>query len=133
MVIGYEWQITPGDGLRQLEMELSFLGGMCAASLMKKDLVLPVSTGQFFKKNHILLLNSVFFLIIKLYFKTNQFYNIGFLIFIIAVICNFYNFYFCNLGFVVLYLCCQYSIILFTIIFCYLYYFTGCDCRFYST
>lgn len=47
LVIGYEWQISPGDGLRQLEMELSFLGGMCAASLMKKDLILPVSTGQF--------------------------------------------------------------------------------------
>ncbi|CAH1132864.1 unnamed protein product [Ceutorhynchus assimilis] len=44
LVIGYEW---PPDtnfytGLKHLEAELSFLGGLCAASLMKKDLLLPV-------------------------------------------------------------------------------------------
>ncbi|GLH12984.1 Probable E3 ubiquitin-protein ligase HERC2 [Gryllus bimaculatus] len=41
LVVGYEWQMGPGDGLRHLETELAFLGGMCAASLMKKDLLLP--------------------------------------------------------------------------------------------
>ncbi|KAG5884565.1 hypothetical protein JTB14_006591 [Gonioctena quinquepunctata] len=46
LVIGYEW---PPEGttslnmeLKHLESELSFLGGMCAASLMKKDILLPV-------------------------------------------------------------------------------------------
>lgn len=46
LVIGYEWTQNPGDGLRHLETELTFLGGMCAASLMKRDLVLPVSSGE---------------------------------------------------------------------------------------
>uniref|UniRef100_A0A1B6EGK8 PHR domain-containing protein n=1 Tax=Clastoptera arizonana TaxID=38151 RepID=A0A1B6EGK8_9HEMI len=43
LVIGYEWNQNPGDGLRHLESELTYLGGMCAASLMKRDLVLPIS------------------------------------------------------------------------------------------
>lgn len=46
LVIGYEWSQTASDGLRHLETELAFLGGMCAASLMKRDLVLPVSSGK---------------------------------------------------------------------------------------
>lgn len=46
LVIGYEWQQSPGDGLRQLEAELSFLGGMAAASLLSKDLVLPAISGD---------------------------------------------------------------------------------------
>nr|CAD7599383.1 unnamed protein product [Timema genevievae] len=41
LVVGYEWGLTPGDGLKHLETELAYLGGMCAASLMKKDLLLP--------------------------------------------------------------------------------------------
>ncbi|XP_066580931.1 E3 ubiquitin-protein ligase MYCBP2 [Prorops nasuta] len=40
LVIGYDW-ITSGNGLKNLEIELSFLGGACAASLMKKNLALP--------------------------------------------------------------------------------------------
>ncbi|RZF32322.1 hypothetical protein LSTR_LSTR001786 [Laodelphax striatellus] len=46
-VIGYEWPVDAHDGLRLLEMELAFLGGMCAASLIKNDLVLPVSSYEF--------------------------------------------------------------------------------------
>jgi E3 ubiquitin-protein ligase MYCBP2 len=45
LVIGYEWHTNPGEGLKHLETELSFLGGMCAASLMKKDLLLPPVSG----------------------------------------------------------------------------------------
>ncbi|XP_044762914.1 E3 ubiquitin-protein ligase MYCBP2 [Coccinella septempunctata] len=45
LVIGYEWPLPgmngPLAGLKHLESELAFLGGMCAASLMKKDLLLP--------------------------------------------------------------------------------------------
>ncbi|XP_054276655.1 E3 ubiquitin-protein ligase MYCBP2-like [Macrosteles quadrilineatus] len=44
LVIGYEWSQGSTEGLRHLETELAFLGGMCAASLMKRDLVLPVSS-----------------------------------------------------------------------------------------
>ncbi|XP_063236464.1 E3 ubiquitin-protein ligase MYCBP2 isoform X2 [Bacillus rossius redtenbacheri] len=44
LVVGYEWHTAPGDGLRHLEMELAFLGGMCAASLMKKELLLPLTS-----------------------------------------------------------------------------------------
>ncbi|XP_014476551.1 PREDICTED: E3 ubiquitin-protein ligase MYCBP2 isoform X3 [Dinoponera quadriceps] len=40
LVTGYDW-ITSGHGLKNLEIELSFLGGACAASLMKKNLSLP--------------------------------------------------------------------------------------------
>ncbi|KAK9309341.1 hypothetical protein QLX08_000965 [Tetragonisca angustula] len=40
LVIGYDW-LTAGNGLRNLEIELSFLGGACAASLMKRNLALP--------------------------------------------------------------------------------------------
>jgi len=56
LVVGYEWHSStpdgavqdgapidgvPYDGLLHLEAELAFLGGMCAASLMSKDLALP--------------------------------------------------------------------------------------------
>lgn len=45
LVIGYDWppagNVSFTSGLKYLEAELSFLGGMCAASLMKKDLQLP--------------------------------------------------------------------------------------------
>ncbi|GFY47108.1 hypothetical protein TNIN_284731 [Trichonephila inaurata madagascariensis] len=50
-VIGFECpRISSGnnieswEGLRHLERELAYLGGMCAASLMRRDLVLPPST-----------------------------------------------------------------------------------------
>lgn len=45
LVIGYDW-ITSGNGLKNLEMELAFLGGACAASLMKKNLTLPPATSK---------------------------------------------------------------------------------------
>ncbi len=34
------------QGLAQLEREMALLGGMCAASLMRKDLVLPAVTAE---------------------------------------------------------------------------------------
>lgn len=51
LVVGYEWPFMgmcgPTAGLKHLEAELSFLGGMCAASLMKKDLQLPSNNCKF--------------------------------------------------------------------------------------
>lgn len=48
LVFGYDWPYFIGNsGLIHLEAELSFLGGMCAASLMKKELPLPVISGKF--------------------------------------------------------------------------------------
>ena len=48
--MGYERNVTKssgvfGGGLRNLELELSYLGGTCAASLMKKNIV-PVGGGR---------------------------------------------------------------------------------------
>ncbi|KAG1690691.1 E3 ubiquitin-protein ligase MYCBP2 [Nymphon striatum] len=40
-VVGYEWVENPVDGLKHLEKELSYIGGMSASSLIKKDLLLP--------------------------------------------------------------------------------------------
>ncbi|XP_033112056.1 E3 ubiquitin-protein ligase MYCBP2-like [Anneissia japonica] len=40
-VVGYEWPTQPRQGLLHLEKELSHIGGMCASSLMKKELSLP--------------------------------------------------------------------------------------------
>lgn len=48
LVIGYDW-ITSGNGLKNLEIELSFLGGACSASLMKKNLVLPPVSGGYMR------------------------------------------------------------------------------------
>lgn len=48
LVIGYDW-ITPRNGLKNLEMELAFLGGACAASLMKKNLTLPPVSSTYFQ------------------------------------------------------------------------------------
>uniref|UniRef100_A0ABM0LXG7 Probable E3 ubiquitin-protein ligase MYCBP2 n=1 Tax=Saccoglossus kowalevskii TaxID=10224 RepID=A0ABM0LXG7_SACKO len=45
-VIGYEWVSAPEEGMAQLEKELSYLGGMCASSLLKKDLILPPTTTE---------------------------------------------------------------------------------------
>lgn len=44
-VVGYEWAENEVDGLKHLEKELSYIGGMCASSLMKKDLLLPPGLG----------------------------------------------------------------------------------------
>ncbi|XP_069950165.1 E3 ubiquitin-protein ligase MYCBP2 isoform X3 [Cherax quadricarinatus] len=46
LIVGYEWPPTPPDSLRHLEKELSYLGGLCAASLIKKDLCLPPIAGD---------------------------------------------------------------------------------------
>ncbi|KAF5304147.1 hypothetical protein FQA39_LY01932 [Lamprigera yunnana] len=50
LVVGYEWPFSgicgPTVGLKHLEAELSFLGGMCSASLIKKDLLLPNNDGD---------------------------------------------------------------------------------------
>ncbi|XP_064119634.1 E3 ubiquitin-protein ligase MYCBP2-like isoform X5 [Macrobrachium nipponense] len=46
LVVGYEWPPSPPDSLRHLEKELSYLGGLCAASLIKKDLCLPPVQGD---------------------------------------------------------------------------------------
>ena len=40
LVVGYEGFSNKDDGLRSLEMELAYLGGLCAASLMRKDIPL---------------------------------------------------------------------------------------------
>nr|XP_022909947.1 E3 ubiquitin-protein ligase MYCBP2 isoform X2 [Onthophagus taurus] len=46
MVIGYEWPAVINSELKHLESELSFLGGMCAANMIKKDLQLPNVPGH---------------------------------------------------------------------------------------
>ncbi|XP_060681901.1 E3 ubiquitin-protein ligase MYCBP2 isoform X9 [Hemiscyllium ocellatum] len=42
VAVGYEFSPGPDEGILQLEKELAYLGSMCAASLMKKELALPV-------------------------------------------------------------------------------------------
>eukprot|EP00062_Callorhinchus_milii_P006572 gi/632947251/ref/XP_007888958.1/ PREDICTED: E3 ubiquitin-protein ligase MYCBP2 isoform X6 [Callorhinchus milii] len=42
VAVGYEFNPGYDEGNLQLEKELGYLGSMCAASLMKKDLALPV-------------------------------------------------------------------------------------------
>ncbi|XP_062389671.1 E3 ubiquitin-protein ligase MYCBP2 isoform X1 [Sardina pilchardus] len=44
MAVGYEFNPAPDEGIIQLEKELAYLGSVCAAALMKKDLAL--STGN---------------------------------------------------------------------------------------
>ncbi|XP_069130438.1 LOW QUALITY PROTEIN: E3 ubiquitin-protein ligase MYCBP2-like [Argopecten irradians] len=43
-IVGYEWNSKPLENLLQLEQELAYLGGMCAGSLIKKDIGLPPVT-----------------------------------------------------------------------------------------
>ncbi len=45
LVVGYEAVSLRDRGLRNLEMELAYLGGLCAASLMHRNLTLPNSSG----------------------------------------------------------------------------------------
>ena len=47
--MGYEGFSNKDDGLRSLEMELSYLGGICAASLMRK--VIPLSNQNGYSEN----------------------------------------------------------------------------------
>ncbi|KAA8587942.1 hypothetical protein FQN60_001136 [Etheostoma spectabile] len=42
VAVGYEFNPGPDEGIIQLEKELAFLGSVCAAALMKKDLALPI-------------------------------------------------------------------------------------------
>ena len=49
LVVGYEGFSNKDDGLRSLEMELSYLGGICAASLMRK--VIPLSNQNGYSEN----------------------------------------------------------------------------------
>ncbi|XP_023654220.2 E3 ubiquitin-protein ligase MYCBP2 isoform X4 [Paramormyrops kingsleyae] len=42
IAVGYEFNPGPDEGIVQLEKELAFLGSLCAAALMKKDLALPI-------------------------------------------------------------------------------------------
>lgn len=44
-VVGYE-SLETSNAIRLLETELAYLGGMCSATLMKRDLALPSSTGN---------------------------------------------------------------------------------------
>ena len=46
LVTGYECQDAGEDGLKNLEHELAYLGGLCASSLMSKAIQLPNTTGQ---------------------------------------------------------------------------------------
>ncbi|XP_076446720.1 E3 ubiquitin-protein ligase MYCBP2-like isoform X7 [Babylonia areolata] len=43
-VIGYEWNSKADDNVLLLEKELTYLGGMCSASLMRRDIPLPPVT-----------------------------------------------------------------------------------------
>nr|XP_006639089.1 PREDICTED: E3 ubiquitin-protein ligase MYCBP2 isoform X16 [Lepisosteus oculatus] len=42
VAVGYEFNPGPDEGTIQLEKELAYLGSVCAAALMKKDLALPI-------------------------------------------------------------------------------------------
>ena len=46
LVVGYEAIDQREQGLKNLEAELSYLGGLCAASLMKKTLALQTSGSE---------------------------------------------------------------------------------------
>ncbi|XP_063987126.1 E3 ubiquitin-protein ligase MYCBP2 isoform X2 [Diachasmimorpha longicaudata] len=50
LVVGYDW-LSSGNGLKNLEIELGFLGGACAASLMKKNLTLPTVSIEEIEEN----------------------------------------------------------------------------------
>lgn len=45
-IVGYEFSET-SNAIRLLEAELAYLGGMCSATLMKRGLTLPSSTGDY--------------------------------------------------------------------------------------
>uniref|UniRef100_A0A4W4EYU3 E3 ubiquitin-protein ligase MYCBP2 n=1 Tax=Electrophorus electricus TaxID=8005 RepID=A0A4W4EYU3_ELEEL len=42
VAVGYEFNPGPDEGIIQLEKELAYLGSVCAAALMKKELALPI-------------------------------------------------------------------------------------------
>jgi E3 ubiquitin-protein ligase MYCBP2 len=44
--VGYEGPSKKDEGLKSLEMELAYLGGTCAASLMKKNIPLTNQNGE---------------------------------------------------------------------------------------
>uniref|UniRef100_A0A8B9J812 E3 ubiquitin-protein ligase MYCBP2 n=1 Tax=Astyanax mexicanus TaxID=7994 RepID=A0A8B9J812_ASTMX len=47
VAVGYEFNPGPDEGIIQLEKELAYLGSVCAAALMKKDLALPIGKNSF--------------------------------------------------------------------------------------
>uniref|UniRef100_A0A8C8JY02 RCR-type E3 ubiquitin transferase n=1 Tax=Oncorhynchus tshawytscha TaxID=74940 RepID=A0A8C8JY02_ONCTS len=47
VAVGYEFNPGPDEGIIQLEKELAYLGSVCAAALMKKDLALDCTTLSF--------------------------------------------------------------------------------------
>ena len=74
-VVGFEWPPTPPDTIRHLEKELSYLGGLCAASLIKKELKLPpvgqcqlISSRGIQKVLRQILKNTLFMKFTKLFF-----------------------------------------------------------------
>ena len=46
LVIGYKCQDAGEDGLKNLEHELAYLGGLCASSLISKGIQLPYTTDE---------------------------------------------------------------------------------------
>ncbi|XP_064413761.1 E3 ubiquitin-protein ligase MYCBP2 isoform X3 [Latimeria chalumnae] len=44
IAVGYEFSPGTDEGIIQLEKELAYLGSVCAAALMKKDLALPIGS-----------------------------------------------------------------------------------------
>lgn len=48
LVCGFE--VNHYEGLQRLEMELTFLGGLCAFELVKKDIVLPPVSSKYMRK-----------------------------------------------------------------------------------
>ena len=46
LVVGYETDHKCQDGLKNLEMELAYLGGTCAAALMRRNLPLSMPSGE---------------------------------------------------------------------------------------
>ena len=52
LVAGYEVQDGTQDGLKSIEHELAYLGGLCASSLMNKSLKLPQNTAKDSNDDH---------------------------------------------------------------------------------
>ena len=71
LIIGYDW-IPTSSGLKNLEIELSFLGGACAASLMKKNLSLPTVANEGNYLSYYLFLTIIFGICIKFKMVLNQ-------------------------------------------------------------
>lgn len=63
LVVGFEnpaAKLYPNSCLSRLESEIAYLGGMCSASLMKKDLVLP---GKLYFKWYFVFIRNVYMMV----------------------------------------------------------------------